>query len=93
MVIAYAAIRIMVRARHTRRPVLGPPTATPCGVAPPSQQCTTCSASGTLNGERHRGELNGVIGARYRDLARHDISQAARAREHINEALRLRDPS
>lgn len=38
-------------------------------------------------------ELNGVIGARYRDLARHDIRQAGRAREHINEALKLRDPS
>ncbi len=38
-------------------------------------------------------ELNGVIGARYRDLARHDTRQAGRAREHINEALRLRDPS
>jgi transcriptional regulator with XRE-family HTH domain len=38
-------------------------------------------------------ELNGVIGARYRDLARHDAGQAGRARELINQALRLRDPS
>jgi hypothetical protein len=37
-------------------------------------------------------ELNGVIGARYRDLARHDPGQAGRARERIGEALRLRDP-
>jgi hypothetical protein len=33
-------------------------------------------------------ELHGVIGARYRDLARHDAGQA---RERINEPLRLRD--
>lgn len=38
-------------------------------------------------------ELHGVIGARYRDLARHDARQAVPARERINEALRLRHPS
>jgi hypothetical protein len=38
-------------------------------------------------------ELHGVIGARYRDLARYDARQAVRAREHIGEALSLRDPS
>jgi transcriptional regulator with XRE-family HTH domain len=37
-------------------------------------------------------ELNGVIGARYRDLARYDAHQASRARERISEALTLRDP-
>jgi hypothetical protein len=37
-------------------------------------------------------ELHGVIGARYRDLARHDAYQASRARDRISEALRLRDP-
>jgi transcriptional regulator with XRE-family HTH domain len=36
-------------------------------------------------------ELNGVLGARYRDLARHDAGQARRAHEHISEALTLRD--
>ncbi|MGH2941987.1 MAG: helix-turn-helix domain-containing protein [Solirubrobacteraceae bacterium] len=38
-------------------------------------------------------ELHGVIGARYRDLARYDARQAVRARERINDALSLRDPS
>lgn len=37
-------------------------------------------------------ELHGVIGARYRDLARYDSCQAVRARERISEALSLRDP-
>jgi transcriptional regulator with XRE-family HTH domain len=38
-------------------------------------------------------EVHGVIGARYRDLARHDSRHAGSARDHINEALRLRDPT
>jgi hypothetical protein len=38
-------------------------------------------------------ELHGVIGARFRDLARHDPKQAHHAQDHINQALALRDPS
>jgi hypothetical protein len=38
-------------------------------------------------------ELAGVIGARYRDLARHQPAQAGRAVDHIGKALRLRDPA
>jgi hypothetical protein len=37
-------------------------------------------------------ELHGVIGARFRDLAQHDPRQAQHARDHIERALRLRDP-
>lgn len=36
-------------------------------------------------------ELAGVIGARYRDLARHDPAQAPRAVQYIGRALALRD--
>ncbi|MGH2707486.1 MAG: helix-turn-helix domain-containing protein, partial [Actinomycetota bacterium] len=36
-------------------------------------------------------ELSGIIGARYRDLARHDPSHARQAIERIKEALILRD--
>lgn len=38
-------------------------------------------------------ELYGVIGARYRDLARYDERQAHKAHEYICRALDLRDPS
>jgi hypothetical protein len=38
-------------------------------------------------------ELAGVIGARYRDLARHDPAQAPRAARYIGQALTLRDAS
>ncbi|MFC6088592.1 helix-turn-helix domain-containing protein [Saccharothrix lopnurensis] len=38
-------------------------------------------------------EMEGVIGARMRDLARHDPSQAPKAELHIRRALSLRDPS
>lgn len=38
-------------------------------------------------------ELAGVIGARYRDLARHDPAQAPRAVRYIGQALVLRDRS
>lgn len=38
-------------------------------------------------------ELHGVIGARFRDLARHEPKQAHHAQDHINQALALRDPS
>ena len=34
-----------------------------------------------------------VIGARFRDLARHDPRQAQHAQKHIERALRLRDPN
>lgn len=37
-------------------------------------------------------ELAGVIGARYRDLARYDPKHARKAQEYIGRALRLRDP-
>jgi transcriptional regulator with XRE-family HTH domain/tetratricopeptide (TPR) repeat protein len=37
-------------------------------------------------------ELAGVIGARYRDLARHDPKQATRAVAYIQQAIDLRDP-
>lgn len=37
-------------------------------------------------------ELAGTIGARYRDLARHDVRQAGRAVEYLGRALELRDP-
>ncbi len=37
-------------------------------------------------------EMHGVIGARFRDLARHDPRQARHAQDHIERALRLRDP-
>lgn len=37
-------------------------------------------------------ELAGVIGARYRDLARYDPRHARTAQDHITRALRLRDP-
>ncbi|GAA2692027.1 MULTISPECIES: helix-turn-helix domain-containing protein [Actinosynnema] len=38
-------------------------------------------------------ELEGVIGARLRDLAAHDPSQALLAEKHILRALELRDPA
>ncbi|GAA3462499.1 hypothetical protein GCM10018963_45120 [Saccharothrix longispora] len=38
-------------------------------------------------------ELEGVIGARMRDLAGHDPKQAPRAEQHIRRALDLRDPA
>jgi hypothetical protein len=38
-------------------------------------------------------ELAGVIGARYRDLARHDPAQAPKAARYIGQALVLRDAS
>ncbi len=38
-------------------------------------------------------ELEGVIGARCRDLAMHDPAQAVFAEQHIRRALELRDPS
>lgn len=37
-------------------------------------------------------ELSGVIGARFRDLARHDPAQARHAVDYIGRALELRDP-
>ncbi|MGC7100587.1 hypothetical protein ACPZ19_38410 [Amycolatopsis lurida] len=37
-------------------------------------------------------ELAGVIGARYRDLARYDPQHARRAQDYIGRALELRDP-
>ncbi len=37
-------------------------------------------------------ELVGVIGARYRDLARHDARYARQAQEYITRAISLRDP-
>lgn len=40
-----------------------------------------------------RAELAGVIGARYRDLARHDLRQARHATAYVSRALILRDPS
>jgi hypothetical protein len=38
-------------------------------------------------------ELAGVIGARFRDLARHDPTQARHAVTYIGKALELRDPA
>lgn len=38
-------------------------------------------------------ELHGVVGARFRDLARHDPTQARHAQDHITRALDLRNPS
>jgi hypothetical protein len=38
-------------------------------------------------------ELAGVIGARFRDLARHDAAQAEHAVTYIRRALELRDPA
>ncbi|WP_409491245.1 hypothetical protein [Amycolatopsis sp. cmx-11-12] len=38
-------------------------------------------------------ELAGVIGARYRDLARHDVRYAVTAQDYIGRALDLRHPS
>lgn len=38
-------------------------------------------------------ELSGVIGARFRDLARHDPAQARHAVDYIGRALELRDPA
>ncbi|WP_460957913.1 type III secretion system chaperone family protein [Parasphingorhabdus pacifica] len=38
-------------------------------------------------------ELYGVIGARYRDLARHEADQARKAQDYIGRALQLRPPS
>jgi hypothetical protein len=38
-------------------------------------------------------ELAGVIGARYRDLARHHAKHAHAAQDHIGRALALRDPA
>lgn len=38
-------------------------------------------------------ELAGTIGARYRDLARHDRSQARHAVTYVGRALALRDPT
>lgn len=38
-------------------------------------------------------ELAGVIGARYRDLARYDREHARAAQDYIGRALELRDPS
>jgi transcriptional regulator with XRE-family HTH domain len=38
-----------------------------------------------------RAEMHGVIGARFRDLALHDPSQARHAQKHIELALDLRD--
>ncbi len=38
-------------------------------------------------------ELYGVIGARYRDLARHDRKHAPKAQDYINRALQLREPT
>jgi hypothetical protein len=37
-------------------------------------------------------ELHGILGARFRDLAMHDPLQAEYAKDHIERALRLRDP-
>ncbi|MFC5091498.1 hypothetical protein [Amycolatopsis plumensis] len=37
-------------------------------------------------------ELMGVIGARYRDLSRHDARHAAHAQDYIGRAIALRDP-
>jgi hypothetical protein len=37
-------------------------------------------------------ELHGVIGARFRDLALHDATQARHAQDHIGRALELRAP-
>ncbi len=37
-------------------------------------------------------ELMGVIGARYRDLSRHDVRHAAEAQDYIGHAIALRDP-
>lgn len=37
-------------------------------------------------------ELHGVIGARFRDLARHAPKQAHHAQDHIHRALALRNP-
>ncbi|SED62896.1 hypothetical protein SAMN04489727_8649 [Amycolatopsis tolypomycina] len=37
-------------------------------------------------------ELMGVIGARYRDLSRHDVRHAAEAQDYIGRAIALRDP-
>ena len=38
-------------------------------------------------------ELSGVIGARFRDLAHHDPTQARHSVTHITRALELRDPT
>jgi hypothetical protein len=40
-----------------------------------------------------QAKLYGVVGARYRDLARHDPSQARKVQEYIGRALVLRDSS
>ena len=40
-----------------------------------------------------RAELVGTIGARYRDLARHDPGQAPGAVDYLGRALQLRDPT
>jgi transcriptional regulator with XRE-family HTH domain len=45
------------------------------------------------NASFDEAEMEGVIGARLRDLARHDPTQAPLAERHIRRALALRDPS
>ncbi|WP_225978045.1 helix-turn-helix domain-containing protein [Gandjariella thermophila] len=58
-----------------------------------------CFAARDTVGEPHwlatfdEAELEGVLGARLRDLARHDPRQARYAEQHIQRALTLRHPS
>lgn len=59
------------------------------------EEHTTATASGEppwLHGFDD-AELVGTIGARYRDLARHDARQAAAAVDHLSRALQMRDPA
>jgi hypothetical protein len=64
-----------------------------------AEEAEDAHATATAAGEPHslRGfdhaELVGTIGARYRDLARHDPRQASGAVDYLSRALQMRDPA
>ena len=64
-----------------------------------AEEAEEAHATGTASGEPYwlRGfdgaELLGTIGARYRDLARHDARQASGAVDYLSRALQMRDPA
>lgn len=64
-----------------------------------AEEAEEAHATGTASGEPHwlrgfdRAELVGTIGARYRDLARHDAGQASGAVDYLSRALQMRDPA
>lgn len=53
---------------------------------------TTQAEKSRWVGNFDAAELHGVIGARFRDLAKHDARQARHAQDHIERALLLREP-